>query len=166
MITLRNTDLATSVSARAADATLVPGMVVKLVQGAASGDQPKVSKASAADLADATIQKGIVDFIQPDSQAVDFTYDVNSQGLTPIAQTIPAGAQVNVWIGKMVIAYHDSLLPAGLLSTAVREASKVAFDSTTSMPGVYNAAGANGLNVFVGTVYRVDPKEVTMIVTL
>lgn len=164
MITIRNADLAQSVSARASTADLTPGMVVAFVQGDASGDQPKVRKATTAELTDATVQKGIVDFIQPDSQDVDFNYNVVSQALTPIAKTIPQGAQVNVWFGTLVIAYHDSLLPAGLKSTTIRETAKVAFDSTTALPAVYNGAGANGTNGYVGMVYRVDPVEVTLVV--
>lgn len=167
MITVRNQSVALSVSARTGAATtLKAGMVVKFAQGAASGDQPTVVPVVAADLSDPKVVKGIVDYITPDSQDVDFDVTTATLALSPIAVVIPAGAQVNVWLGKLVIAYHESLLPAGFKAANARESDKVSFDADTGLPAAYNAAGADGTQTPVGMVYRVDGPEVTFIITL
>lgn len=166
MITIRNEDKALSLSARASTADLVSGMVVVAVQGAASGDQPKVRKATAAELADVKVQKFIVEYDAPDSNEVDFDINVVTQGLTPIAKTIPQNAQVNIWMGTLVIAYHETLLPAGFKAANAREAAQVAFDGDTNLPAAYNAAGSDGTQIVSGLVYRVDGPEVTLVVKL
>lgn len=166
MITIRNEDKALSLSARTGEANLVPGMVVKLAQGVASGDQPKVIKCVAADLTDVTVQKFIVDYTEKDSNDVDFTLDPVTQLLTPIAKTIPLNAQVNIWYGTVVIAYHESLLPAGFKAANVRESAKVAFDADTAFPGPYASGATDGLQSAKGFCYRVDGPEVTFSITL
>lgn len=166
MITVRNQDQALSLTARAGAAGLKPGMLVKLAQGAASGDQPTVVAVSAADIADVTVKKFIVDYIPSDSQHVDFDIAPATQVLTALDTSIPNGAQVNIWSGTVVIAYHDSLLPTGFKAADVRESAKLAFDADTDLPAAYNAAGTDGTEVCVGYVYRVDAPEVTFVVTL
>lgn len=167
MITVRNPSAALSVSARTAAATaFVPGMIVKFAQGTASGDQPTVVAPLAADMSDAKVLKGIVDFVTADSQDVDFTINPATQALTLLSEVIPAGSQVNVWMGKIVIAYNNANLPAALQGGTVREATTVTFSNATQLPAVYNAAGTDGSQVVVGMVYRVDGPEVTMIITL
>jgi hypothetical protein len=166
MITVRNADNAHSIAARAGAAGLRPGMVVKFAQGAASGDQPTVVKAVAADMSDATVLKGIVDFVQHDSQFVDFTVNQVTQVLTAVDDTIANGEQVNVWMGKIVIAYHDADLPTLLKSATVRESAKVAFDADTSFPAEYLTGQTDGRQVATGMVYRVDGPEVTLLLNV
>jgi hypothetical protein len=165
MITIRNAKTAQSVSARASTADLKPGMIVAFVAGAANGDQPKVRKATIAEIADATVLKGIVDYIPADSDAVDFTIVPATQVLTPVDDTIPLDAQVNVWFNKPIVAYHESKLPAGLKPTTQREGTKVAFDGDTALPAAYNAGGADGTQVIMGMVYRNDGPEMTIVFT-
>lgn len=166
MITIRNEDKALSLSARASTNDLQSGMVVVAVPGTASGDQPKVRKATAAEIADTKVQKFIVEYDAPDSQEVDFDINVQTQGLTALTKLIPQDAQVNIWMGTVVIAYHDSVLPVGFKSTDAREADKVSFDGDTALPAAYNNAGADGTQIVVGLVYRVDGPEVTLVVKL
>ena len=167
MITIRNEDKALSLSARASTADLVSGMIVVAVQGAASGDQPKVRKATAAEIKDVKVQKFIVEYDAPDSTEVDFNINTVTQGLTPIAKTIPLNAQVNIWMGTVVIAYHESLLPAGFKAADAREASPVVFDSDTNLPAAYSAGGStDATDTVEGFVYRVDGPEVTLVVKL
>jgi len=162
MITARNVMLSLPLSARTATADLKTGMVVKFVQSAASGDQPLVAKATAADLVDPTVLKGVVDFIQPDSQYVEFSLDTTTLTITPLAESIPQGAQVNVWTVKPVIAYHASKLDASLSPATIREGAVVAIDGDTSLPALYSAGATDGRQKAVGTVYRVDGPEVTI----
>lgn len=165
MITVRNEDTANSVSARAGAASLKAGMLVVLAQGAASGDQPTCVKATAADIADQTVRKFIVDYEQKDSLDVDFDIDVTDSSLTVEAKTIPNGAQVNLWYGDIVIAYHESLLPTGAKAADLREGTqKIGWDADTGLPAKYNSAGTKGEKVALGVVYRIDGPEVTMLV--
>lgn len=168
MITVRNRDTALSLSARAG-AVLKPGQVVKFAAGAASGDQPTVVAVTAADLdaaAAGTLTIGIVDYVQPDSQDVDFDVNVVTQGLTAQAKTIPSGAQCNVWTNKPVIAYHSSVLDASLAPATVREPQKVAFLVSNGLPAAHNAAAVDtGAENYMGFVYRVDGPEVTIVFT-
>lgn len=168
LFTIRNRDHALALAARASTADLKTGMVVVFVQGGASGDQPQVRKATGAELADATVQKGIVWYrAKEDDADIDFTWDPATNSMTvKAAALIPLNAQVTVLTGKVIVAYHKSLLPAGLLPGTVRETAKIAFDSATNFPGVYNAGGANGLQIAVGSVFRIDGPEVTMVVVL
>jgi hypothetical protein len=165
MITIRNEDKALSLSARAG-VVLTPGQVVKLAPGTASGDQPTVVLATIADLSDVTVQKFIVDYVQPDSLDVDFDINPSTQALTPIAKTIPSGAQCNIWYGTVVVAYHETLLPAGFKAANAREADKAAFDGDTGLPGKYASGAVDGLQAAKGFVYRVDGPEVTFSFTL
>lgn len=167
MITVRNADTVQSVSARASTADLQPGMIVAFVQGTASGEQPKVRKATAAEIIDATVMKGVVDFIPDNNEFVDFDVNTVTGGLTAKSDVIPVDSQVNVWMGPcLVIAYSDDVLPSGLKSATVREASKVGFDGDTAFPGVYASGATDGLQSAKGMVYRVDGPEVTLIVSL
>lgn len=167
MITVRNAETCQSVSARAGQANLKPGMVVKFAAGAASGDQPTVVAVTAADLDAATagtITLGIVDYVQPDSLDTDFTIDPATQVLTPVAKTIPNGAQVNVWMNKPIIGYHKDDLDASLDPATVREPQKVAFLVANGMPAAFNAAAVDtGAENYMGFVYRVDGPEVTLL---
>lgn len=168
MITVRNQSVALSVSARTAAATaFVPGMIVKFAQGPASGEQPTVVAPLAADMSDAKVLKGIVDFVTADSQDVDFTLNPATQALVLLSEVIPAGSQVNVWLGKLVIAYNEANLPAGFKAANVREGTtQITFSNTTQLPAPFNGAGTDGTQIVVGAVYRVDGPEVTMIITL
>jgi hypothetical protein len=161
MITVRDRSAAISFSARTGEAGLVAGMLVKFVAGSASGEQPKVVKATGADMADATVKKGIVDYIQPDSLDVDFDINVVTQALTAQAKTIPLNAQVNVWMGTIVLGYHESLLPATLKPAVVREPAVVGFDGATNLPAL-----AVDAEIDNGFVYRIDGPEVTMVFSL
>ena len=166
MITVRNADMALSLSARASTADLQPGMIVVFVVSAASGDQPKVRKATNLEIADVTIPKGIVDFIVDDSEAVDFTINTVTQALTEVSNVIPINSQVNVWMGKLVIAYTAANLSATLAPATVREATKVAFDADTAFPREYLAGQTDGGQIPMGIVYRVDGPEVTLLITV
>jgi hypothetical protein len=172
MITIRNADTTLSLSARTATADLIAGMIVAFVQSTASGDQPKVRKATIAEISDPTVVKGIVDFIVDDSLAVDFDISLIDQSLSPTVNihnanmVIPLNAQVNVWLGKVVIAYHSSNLPAALKSGTVREGMKLSFAGGTNLPALYASGGVDGSQTPVGMVYRVDGPEVTMLITI
>ena len=170
MITVRNADLALPVSARTGAADMKPGMLVKFAAGAASGDQPTVVRAVAADIDSwkaGALTLGIVDYNKQDSQDVDFDVNVAAQTLTAQDNTIPQDAQVVVWLGKPVIAYHSSMLEASLAPATVREPQAVAFLASTSKPTAYNGAATNtGEENYVGFVYRVDGPEVTIAFSL
>lgn len=167
MLTVRDYRLAQSLTARAkTGASLKPGMVVVMEQGASSQDPPVVSKATVEDIGDATVQKFIVDYLQPDSLDVDFTWDPSTYGLTPENVVIPDEAQVNIWSGKIVVGYHDSALPTALQSANAVVADKVGFSTATGFPAKYDAAGAAGEDTYFGYVYRVDGPEVTMVLDL
>lgn len=159
MITIRNRDVAIGLSARASTADLTPGMIVVMVGGDASGDQPKVRKATAGELADSLVQKFIVDWAPDDSTDVDFTVDPATGDLTAESQVIPADTQVTVFMGTLVIAYHEDVLPATLVAT--REPVRVGFDSATNLPSI--AADAE---LDCGFKYRIDGPEHTFVINI
>lgn len=172
MITIRNEDKALSLSARASTADLVTGMLVVMVQAAASGDQPLVRKATEAEMENPAIRKFIVEYDYPDSQDVDFEINTVTQALTPIAKLIPEGAQVNVWTGDLVIAYHESAIPTTLEAT--REGTAFGFDQATNLPAVvadsdlttFPDTGGAATVVPIGIKYRIDGPEHTFLMRL
>jgi hypothetical protein len=172
MITIRNEDKALSLSVRAATDDLTTGMLVVMVQSAAAGDQPLVRKATGAEMINPAIRKFIVEYDAPDSNEVDFDIDVVTQDLVAIAKPIPVGAQVNVWTGDLVIAYHESAIPASLRAT--REATAFGFDATTNLPSVtadaesttFPDAGGTPTVIPIGIKYRIDGPEHTFLVRL
>lgn len=158
MIVIRNRDHSLALTARAGEAGLKQGMVVKF-DGVTANGTPKVVKASDADLADATVQKGIVWYREKDSLTADFEYDPATLTLTPLDMEIPEDAQVAVFTGKMVVAYHTSVLPSALVNAPAL--SKVSFDGTTGFPTLVTDAEP----VF-GFVERKDGPEITMVLNL
>jgi hypothetical protein len=162
MITIRNQDLALPFTAVAGEAGLKPGMCVKFVQGTATGDVPKVMKAAAADLDDAKVKKGIVHWVPEDSQSVDFDINVANSTLGAVAVTIPEGAQVTVFTGRPVIAYHSSALDSSITFASLREGAQIGFDGTTGLPGLHAAGETDGRENYVGWVYRMDGVEATI----
>jgi hypothetical protein len=167
MITIRDRSKALSLSARASTADLQTGMIVVMVQGAASGDQPKVRRATAAEIQDVKVQKFIVEYDAPDSLEVDYVIDPATQLLTAQPRPIAVNAQVNIFMGILVIAYTEDVLPAGFKAANIRESVQMSYDATTSFPAAYSAGGtANGTDTPKGHAYRVDGPEVTFIVRL
>lgn len=162
MITIRNQDTALPFSARAGAADLKVGMVVKFAIGSASGEQPTVIQASAADMLDSTIKKGIVDFHVEDSTNVDFDVTLTSSTLVAQAKLIPLNEQVVVWTNKPIVAYHQSALDASITFSSLREAAKIGFSETTNFPGLYSGGATDGRQVYAGWVYRMDGPEATI----
>jgi hypothetical protein len=163
MIVIRNRDHSLAFTARANAADLRNGMVVKF-SGVTANGTPQVQRATTADLTDASIQKGIVWYRGKDDTEVDFEMDATGVTMTAIAKVIPQDAQVTVYTGKMVVAYHSSLIPAGLQNAAAL--AKVAIDSTTSFPALWVNAGANGTGTSVGFLERKDGPETTLVLSL
>lgn len=159
MITIKKQDNAVKLSARASTTDLVSGMAVVMVQGAAAGDQPVVRRATALELADATVRKFIVSWDEPDSNDVDFTIDPATSGLTAIAKTIPQDAQVVCYTGNIEIAYHEAVLPSSV--ETLREGNAMGFDAATSLPSV--AADAE---LVCGLKYRIDGPEHVFLIQL
>jgi hypothetical protein len=164
MIQIENRSQAFGVTARAG-AGLKPGMVVKLAQGTAAGDPPQAVAVSAADLADVTVDKGVVFWEQSDSQAVEFSFAPATQSLTLKTVTIPTGEQVTVLFGPVHIKYHKDLLPAALDPATVRESAKVAFDGDTGLPADYASGATDGRQVQIGHVTEVASPLVSIYIT-
>jgi hypothetical protein len=162
MITIRNQDTALAFTAVTGEAGLKNGMVVKFVQGNAQGDVPKVVKAAAADLDDAKVKKGIVLYAFEDSLTVDFDINLANSTLSAISMEIPNGAQVAVFTGKPVVAYHSSALDSSINIATIREGALIGFDGTTGFPGLHAPAETDGRENYVGWVYRVDGPELTI----
>jgi hypothetical protein len=154
---------------------------VKLVQGTARGEQPRVQKVTTADLDALTAGTfqgimGIVDWSPSDSLAVDFRtaggpsatlagYAVESDVMPYDAADIAKCAQVNVWFNKPVIAFYSNKLDASLAPTVAREADVAGFIVGTGLIAKYNSGAVTGEENPLGVVYRVDGPEVTVIFT-
>jgi hypothetical protein len=167
MITIRNPRDARAVTVIAA-VDLRVGEVALLVQGDSAGEPPKVRKASAAELADATLIKGVVDFIVDNDEAVDFTRDPASVGSLALntgddnTVIIPAGSACVIWHGHPIIGFHSSAVDASLDFATAREGLRVAFSSVSSRLVAYNGAGDDGADVYMGTVYQNEGPELTV----
>jgi hypothetical protein len=166
MITIANSTLALPFSARVSTTDVKPGMIVTFIQGTASGEQPQVRKATLAEIQDATVPKGIVEYFKPDSTDVDFDVDPATQALTLEDTTIPQNAQVTVWMGKPVVTYYGAVLAADLAPATVREATKVGFDADTNFPAAYLGSATDGREICTGFIYRVDGPAITIAFSL
>lgn len=163
-IVIRNRDHGHAFTARTVDATLKQGMVVKFAGETANGTLT-VAKPTAAELADPTVQKGVVWYREKLDNVVDFEMSPSDPTvMTVIEKLIPNDAQVTVYTGRLVVAYHKTLLPAGLVAAAVR--SKVAFDADTALPAVYNSASTDGTEKAVGFLERKDGPEYTLVLNV
>lgn len=167
MITVRNTDAARSLTVRA-DEPLEVGMFVKLVQGSASGAPPKVRKALKADLADAATMVGMVDFIQDNSEAVDYNFNEVGTALTlntgaDGTMAIPLNAQCNVWWNQPEIGFDIYSTAFADLST-IREPTAVTIDDATSKVALMTAVDP-AVDPTLGFVYRNEGPEITLILT-
>lgn len=170
MMTVRNPTDAKSLTVRAGE-DLQIGMLVKLAAPAAAGSPPKVLKATDADMADATVFKAVVDFIAPDSQAVDFLVDPATSELTvnagsDAANKIPSGAQCTIWFGKPVLGFHSSAVDASLDFSTITGTEKLAFLAASGKLAKYNSGAANtGAEVYQGFVYQNEGPELTVVLT-
>lgn len=176
MITVRNKDLAFPISAvhGGGGAVFKPGMLVKLAQGAAAGSLPKaVPFATAAEVADVTVPKGIITYIPRDSQTTDFAYDVVAQKLgAPVDDTIPATNEVGqptlvtVWQGAPVFGVYKNKFDAALVFATLREPTKMGFKfqsaTTGALLAAYASGNTDGSQTYVGYVLRVDGPEATI----
>jgi hypothetical protein len=169
MITIRNPTECQSLTV-IADAQLVVGQLVKLIQAAASGDPCEVASPQVADYKDATLEKGIVYFVKDDDEAVDYIVDPNDGSLTVNTgadgtRVIPAGAACSFWFDKPIIAYTaaDFTADAGAtIAVTTREGAKIAFNTSDHLLDTYDAADVDGSDVYQGVVYRNDGAELTV----
>jgi phosphatidate phosphatase APP1 len=168
MITVRNPTAAHALTVVTSVAMEV-GQIAALIQGTAAGEPVQVRIATAADLDDATIVKGVVDFILDDDLAVDYiknpatgarSVNTGSDG----TQAIPAGAAVAFWYNKPIIGFAEEDVDDTLDITAVREGAKVAALAASGKLVAYNAAAVNtGAENYLGTIYRNEGPEITVL---
>jgi hypothetical protein len=109
MIVIRNPNESRSRTVIASEA-LETGMIVTAIRGTAKGEPLQVRKATAADLADVNLKKGIVDFIPDSDEAIDMIIDPLTKQLTvntgiDSTALIPAGSQCVQWTEKPVVGY-------------------------------------------------------------
>ena len=169
MITIRNPKECQSLTV-IADAALVVGQLVKLVQAAAIGDPCEVASPDVADYKDATVEKGIVYFVPDDDEAVDFIVDPNDGSLTvntgsDNVTVIPAGAHCTFWFGRPIVGYtaNGFTTEAGaIIALTTREGTKIAFNTTDHLIDTYDAADTDDTDVYQGIVYRNDGAELTI----
>lgn len=173
MITVRNPTDASALTVIASEAMEV-GMLVAVIQGTAKGEPVQVRKAVEADIEDATVLKGIVDFIPDDDLAVDFLIDPTAAGTSSFlatntesdnTRTIPAESACVLWYNKPIIGFHSSAVDAALDFSVVREPAKLAFDPASSKLTNYDPAGTLGTQIFFGTLYRHEGPEITVVFT-
>lgn len=169
MITIRNPMQCQSLTVEAGEA-LVVGQLVKLVQGTAAGDPPKVVSPLAADYKDATVQKGIVYFVPDDDEAVDYIVDPNTKALTVNTGTdgvtaIASGKLCTFWFDKPIVGITADGISseAGVaLTMATREGSKIAINTGDHLFDDYDAADTDVSDTFMGTVIATDGAELTI----
>lgn len=166
MVTIRNPKAAQARTVVAGEALRV-GMVVKLVQGAAIGDPPKVMKVAEADLANANLLLGVVTYIPDNDLTVPFILDPTDRSLTENtgedgAMAIPVGANCVLWYDKPVIGFHQIAVDASLTVATAREGALIAVKETTSLIAAYNA-GDTSVDHAVGVIYQNEGAEITVI---
>lgn len=170
MITIRNPKECQSLTV-IADAALVVGQLVKLVQAASSGDPCEVASPLVADYTDATIELGIVYFVPDDDEAADYIVDPNDGSLTVNTDpdnvtAIAAGDHCTFWFDKPIVAYTSNGFTAdvaSVLALTTREGTKIAFNTSDHLIDTHDAADTNVSDTYVGTVYRNDGAELTIL---
>lgn len=169
MITIRNPNEARARTVVAGE-DLEVGMFVKLVQGAAKGDPPKVMKVAEADIADAEVMVGIVDFIPDDDLAVDYNIDTN-QNLTVNTGSdntfkVPSGSLCVFWYGQPIVGFAKSAVDPTYQASfdAAREADVLAIDSDTAKLAAYDASAVDTTrDEVVGVLYQHEGAEITVL---
>lgn len=169
MLFIRNPQDCRSLTVVAGEALEV-GMLVKLVQGVALGDSPKVMRAVEADYADDTVIKGIVSHVvTTDETVVDFILNPQQQSYSlntgaDATHVIASGALCTFWYDQPIIGYHKLLVDASFTAgvATAREMDFVSFDSDTGKLCAY-ASGDTTRDVRFGFVYRNDSPEVTVL---
>jgi hypothetical protein len=165
MVTIRNANMCDARTV-VATAGLKAGMVVKLTQGTAKGEPCQVALCSTADLADVTLVKGIVTYIQDNDLAVNFILNPANEVLTvntgsDEVLSIPTGALCVFWYNSPVLGAHSSALDASINMATIREGAKVAATGVTGLIALYTGAGATAS--YLGTVYQHEGAELTII---
>lgn len=165
MVTIRNANMCDGRTV-VAGAGLKSGMVVKLIQGTAKGEPCQVGVASTADLADATLVKGILTYVPDNDLAVEFILTPSSQALalntgSDDVLTIPTGALCVFWTNSPVVGLHTTALDASVNMTTIREGAKMAAVGATGFIALYT--GATTTASYLGTVYQHEGAELTII---
>jgi hypothetical protein len=165
MVTIRNANMCDARTV-VATAGLKTGMVVKLTQGTAKGEPCQVAIPSVADLADATLVKGIVTYVQDNDLAVEFILNPANEVLTlntgvDEVLNIPTGAVCVFWMNAPVVGLHPAVLDASIVMGTIREGAKVACTAGSGLIGLYTGAG--NFASYLGTVYQHEGAELTII---
>lgn len=167
-VTIRNPKQAHARTVIASEAMEV-GMAVTLIQGTAKGEPCQVRKATAADLADATLVKGIVTYVPDNDLAVGFIIDPTDEGLTKNTESdntyeIPAAAHCVFWYNKPVVGFHQNAVDAALTVSSTREGTKLAFDGDSSKLTAYASGQTDGRQIYLGTALQnEDGVELTVL---
>lgn len=170
MFFIRNPNQARSLTVVAGE-ELLNGALVKLVQGEAIGEPPKVVLADEADFDDDEVIKGVVQYVPDNDLAVDQIINPGTQALTlntgaDNTVVIPEGAQCAFWYDKPICGYHEALVDSSLDVSTVREPALVTFDSgNDNKLALFDTGGTPdpARDVVFGYVYRNDYPEITVV---
>lgn len=165
MVTIRNANMCDARTV-VATAGLKTGMVVKLVAGTAKGEPCQVSVPSVADLADATLVKGVLTYVPDNDLAVEFILNPANEVLTlntgvDEVLNIPTGALCVFWMNSPVVGLHSAIMDASIVMATIREGAKVACTAGSGLIGLYTGAG--NFATYLGTVYQHEGAELTII---
>lgn len=169
MITIRNPMECQSRTVIAGEALSV-GMCVYLAAPANDGDPCKVMKATATQTGDATVEKGIVFYVQDNDLAVDYILNPATNARTlntgnDATTVIPSGALCTFWYDKPVVGYTEDSVDSSMDFASVGAGTKVAFLGSTSKLAEYLVGQSSGIEDYMGIIYEHDGAEITVMFT-
>lgn len=165
MIVIRNPNEARSRTVIASEA-LETGMVVVAIRGTAKGEPLQVRKATAADIGNANLKKGIVDYIPEYTDTVsDFIVNPVTKQLSVntgegSTAKIPAGAQCVQWTEKPVVGYSRFSVDTSIVNAwnTIREPDLVTVGANARPATSTGAVG----EAVVGRVEQHDGFEISV----